>query len=146
MARRLRALFLLMLSTMLFALQGQTVVQCLCSGQIALGTAPEPCCEECPESIEIQLSTADTEHRAALAIVTCEDACFRMAVAESDTPFPPVLHVDAPVPTVVFLAADPAILDREHLSDPSPAWVRESLHRPAPVGPPCTILYGALLI
>ncbi|WP_218280036.1 hypothetical protein [Verrucomicrobium spinosum] len=70
-----------------------------------------------------------------------------MASTESDQAFPATPHVDAPLPTVALLAEDPFIIDRAALGDaPTPAWTRDSSHHPEPTGPPCAILYGALLI
>ncbi|WP_009959709.1 hypothetical protein [Verrucomicrobium spinosum] len=150
MARRVRALILLLLSTMLFALQGQTVVQCLCSGAIALGQAPEACCGECPdESAGAQMTATSPEspQQAVSAILFTTEDCWRMASTESDQAFPATPHVDAPLPTVALLAEDPFIIDRAALGDaPTPAWTRDSSHHPEPTGPPCAILYGALLI
>lgn len=150
MARRVRALILLLLSTMLFALQGQTVVQCLCSGAIALGEAPEACCGGCqdePAGLQMTESSSESPQDVASAILFSTEDCWRMASAESDQPFPASSHVDAPLPTVVLLAEDPFIIDRTALRDaPTPAWTRDSSHHPEPTGPPCAILYGALLI
>lgn len=150
MARRVRALILLLLATMLFALQGQTVVQCLCSGAIALGEAPEACCGECPDeaaSPQLTASSSEAPQQGVSAILFSTDDCWRMATAESDQAFPASSHVDAPLPTVALLTEDPFIIDRALSRDePTPAWTRESSYHPDPGGPPCTILYGALLI
>lgn len=150
MARRVRALILLLLSTMLFALQGQTVVQCLCSGAIALGQAPEACCGECPDEpagLQLTASSSESPQQGASAVLFTTEDCWRMASAESDQAFPASPHVDTPLPTVALLAEDPFIVDRTVLrDDPTPAWTRDSSHRPETAGPPCTILYGALLI
>jgi hypothetical protein len=151
MARRVRALILLLLSTMLFALQGQTVVQCLCSGAISLGEAPEACCGECSDELaglKLTASSSESPQHGVSAILFTTEDCWRMASTESDQPLPAASHVDAPLPTVALLVEDPFIVDRSAMlrDEPTPAWARESSHHPEPTGPPCTILYGALLI
>lgn len=148
MARRIRALFLLLLSSVFFMLQGQTVVQCLCSGAIALGTAPEACCETCPEAPTGTTFTVSAEGGGIFpgAAFFAYDDCWQMATAGGDPPMLSVVHVSTPLPSVVLLAEDPSMPDRTLLRDPTPAWTWECKHRPAPLGPPCTILYGALLI
>ncbi|MEZ0386258.1 MAG: hypothetical protein ACAI34_04260 [Verrucomicrobium sp.] len=146
MVRSYKALFLLVLSTMLFALQGQAVVRCLCSGHLSLGGATEECCDGC----EAPPSTAQLNAAARFddlgAQLVCGENCFLVATANSDQVMPSVGHLDAPAVPVAVLASEPSYLPRAVIFDASPAWIRTGLSKPAPSGPSCSILYGALLI
>lgn len=146
MVRSYKALFLLVLSTMLFALQGQAVVRCLCSGHLSLGAPTEECCGECEVPVSTaQLSAAAPAHDLAAQLV-CGENCFLVATANSDQVMLSVGHLEAPATPVAVLASEPSYLPRAAIFDTSPAWSRMSLSKPAPVGPSCSILYGALLI
>ncbi len=143
MLHRVQALALFALMAFATALQGASVMQCLCSGRVVFTGFGQTACAPPRETEKPHCPRCAREQAPAPDHALCEAGCWRMIdFGEGQTPQPSaVLEIPAQAPAEIQDFAP-------ELVHPRPFARRETVvHRPPdPPGPPLTILYASLLL